>query len=211
MEKDLETLRAALEEPQPYNILYEAFELFTDKRKRTQIELLKECVFDLKRDFNKEFDSFERFKEEQLFAIKERNEQIIELQQNLGQPEEIETPEAHILEDPNHIFEVGTEEIGVEKYLTKEERAKAAEAERIRLEREAMLKGDNVGMRGLKAMMGGTELIFKKEKNPLEQELEREDWMNKPEEEMNEDEKQRYKEFLQKEKDLLEKRKKSWE
>ena len=60
-------------------------------------------------------------------------------------------------------------------------------------------------------MIGGTELVFKKEKNPLEQDLEREDWMNKPEEEMNDDEKMRYKEFLQKEKDMLEKRKKSWE
>jgi len=129
----------------------------------------------------------------------------------LGLPEETETPENHILEDPNHIFEVSQEEIGVVKYLTKEERAKAAEAERIRLEREALLKGDNVGMRGLKEMMGGTELFFKKEKNPLEQELEREEWMDKPEEEMTEDEKMRLKEFQQKEKDLLEKRKKAWD
>lgn len=213
MEKTLEELRAMLSEEkiQAFNILYESFDLFTDKRKRAQIELLKACVFELKKDFNAEFDKFEKKKSEDLFSLSEKNEQIIELQQNLGLPEEIEVPEGHILEKPEHIFEVSQEEIGVVKYLTKEERAKAAEAERIRLEREALLKGDNVGMRGLKEMMGGTELVFKKEKNPLEQELEREEWMDKPEEEMTEDEKMRLKEFQQKEKDLLEKRKKAWD
>ena len=39
-------------------------------------------------------------------------------------------------------------------------------------------------------MMGGNELIMKKEKNKLEEELVREDWMNtKKEEDMTEDEK----------------------
>lgn len=61
------------------------------------------------------------------------------------------------------------------------------EEEKKRLEREAKLKGDTVGQRGLKMMMGG-ELTFKKEKNLLE-EIVREDWMAKPEEEMSEDEK----------------------
>lgn len=215
MEKSLEELRGMLSEDngpiQAYNILYESFDLFTDKRKRAQIELLKECAFELKRDFNREFDKFCNTKQEMLFQLKEKNEAIVELQQNLGLAEETEFPEAHILENPDHIFEVSQDEIGVMKYLTREERRIQDEAERIRLEREALLKGDNVGMRGLKEMMGGTELFFKKEKNPLEQELEREDWMDKPEEEMSEDEKQRYKEFQQKEKDLLEKRKKAWD
>ncbi len=39
-----------------------------------QIELLREVIFELKRDFNKEFDGLERFKEDQLFLIKEKNE-----------------------------------------------------------------------------------------------------------------------------------------
>ena len=64
-------------------------------------------------------------------------------------------------------------------------------------------------MRGLKTMMGGTELIMKKEKNKLQEELVREDWMNtKKEEDMTEDEKQRFAEQLQKEKDLIEKQRK---
>jgi len=44
-------------------------------------------------------------------------------------------------------------------------------------------------------MMGGTELNLKKEKNLMDQELIREDWMNKPTEEMSDDERARLKEF----------------
>lgn len=60
-------------------------------------------------------------------------------------------------------------------------------------------------------MMGGTELIMKKDQNLLESELVREDWMNKPEEEMTEDERQKLREFEQKEKDFKEKQRKAWE
>jgi len=45
-------------------------------------------------------------------------------------------------------------------------------------------------------MYGGTELIMKIDRGGGEQELEREEWMNKPEEEMNEEEKIKYQEFL---------------
>lgn len=60
-------------------------------------------------------------------------------------------------------------------------------------------------------MMGGTELNLKKEKNLMDQELIREDWMNKPVDEMTDDEKARLKEFEQKEKEFKEKQKKAWE
>jgi len=76
---------------------------------------------------------------------------------------------------------------------------------------EKLLQGDNVNQRGLKAMLGGTELILKKDKNELESELVREEWMNKPEEEMNDEERQRFEEFLEKEREFKEKRRKAWE
>jgi hypothetical protein len=57
------------------------------------------------------------------------------------------------------------------------------------------LKGDNVGQRGLKTMLGGTELILKKDKGNIETELIREDWMNKPVEEMTNEEQEKLKEF----------------
>ena len=60
-------------------------------------------------------------------------------------------------------------------------------------------------------MMGGTELNLKKDKATLDQELVREDWMNKPVEEMSDDEKAKFKEFEQKEKEFKEKQRKAWE
>mmetsp|Transcript_23919 Transcript_23919/g.16895 ORF Transcript_23919/g.16895 Transcript_23919/m.16895 type:complete len:114 (+) Transcript_23919:2388-2729(+) len=110
--------------------------------------------------------------------------------------EDLFKPDQHLLERPEHIFEIDLEsDIKVEKYLTKEERAVKEEEERKRREREELLRKDNVGQRGLKAMMGGTDLVMKKDQNLLESELVREDWMNKPQEEMNDDERQKLKEF----------------
>lgn len=57
-----------------FDMLYEPFELFTDVRKRNQIELIKSVVFDLKRTHNTEFFDLEKFKEDSGFAIKEKNE-----------------------------------------------------------------------------------------------------------------------------------------
>ena len=59
--RQLDELRAAIESPNPniYDMLYDALDLYTEKRKRTQIELLNEVVFELKRDFNDEFNELE--------------------------------------------------------------------------------------------------------------------------------------------------------
>lgn len=57
LERELEELKKAIEGPNPniYDLLYDAFELYTDQRKRNQIELIREVIFELKRDFNEEF------------------------------------------------------------------------------------------------------------------------------------------------------------
>jgi len=136
---------------------------------------------------------------------------IQELLDNLKQTEELFEPKSHPLETPETILTVDPSEIRVEKYYTKEERA-AQDAERKRQEeREAALKGDNVGQRGLKTMLGGTELNLKKDKGGEAQELVREDWMNKPFDDMSDDEKAKFKEFEQKEKEFKEKQRKAWE
>ena len=55
-------------------------------------------------------------------------------------------PSSHVLENPEHILTIDVEkEIKVEKYLTKEERAELEEKRKRDEEREAALKGDNVG------------------------------------------------------------------
>lgn len=136
---------------------------------------------------------------------------IQELLDNLKQTEDLFVPTSHPSETPETILTVDPSEIRVEKYYTKEERA-AQEEERKRQEaREAALKGDNVGQRGLKYMMGGTELNLKKDKATMDQELIREDWMSKPFDDMTDDEKAKFKEFEQKEKEFKEKQKKAWE
>jgi len=63
-------------------------------------------------------------------------------------------------------------------------------------EREAALKGDNVGRRGLKSMMGSTELNLKKDKGALDEDMMLpEELASKHVDEYNDDEKQKYKEW----------------
>mmetsp|Transcript_16751 Transcript_16751/g.22593 ORF Transcript_16751/g.22593 Transcript_16751/m.22593 type:complete len:423 (+) Transcript_16751:1113-2381(+) len=209
--RSIDDMKAALETNNIFEFIYEPYELYRDNRKRAQIEFLKEVVFELKRDFNREFEQLEKYKEAQKFAIGEKNEIIQDLLESLNEDVKVEKFEIHDEENPKHIFEIDEEkEITCERVYTAAQRAERAEAERKRLEKEALLQGDNLGQRGLKRMLGGNELIFKKEKNKLEEELVREEWMNKPLEEMNDDEKQRLKEFEQRVTDSREKQRKQW-
>lgn len=173
--------------------------------------MVRQIVFELKKDFNTEFTILEKSKEEAIFKIKEAQDNIDELLENLNEPADTDTAlPTHILEDPNYIFKINPGDITVEKYLTKEEKALALEELRKKEEAEARLKSDNVGRRGLKAMYGGTELIMKIDRGGGDQELEKEEWMNKPEEEMNEEEKIKYNEFLAQLKTQQENKRRGW-
>ena len=119
-----------MDSPNIWDLIYEAYELYSNPHKRMQIELLREVIFELKRDYNKEFDSLERFKEDQIFLIREKNELIKELLLNLKTEDDLFEPETHILENPDHIFDVKESDIKVEKYLTKDERARLDEERR---------------------------------------------------------------------------------
>jgi hypothetical protein len=77
--RGIDELKAAIENPNVYDLLYEPFELYTNKRKRAQIEFLKEIVFELKRDYNEEFLKLKDEKEQRLFEIGEKNETIKDL------------------------------------------------------------------------------------------------------------------------------------
>ena len=48
------------------DIIYEPFELYTEMRKRNQIEIIKNVIFELKKDFNKEFEDLEKNKEDSI-------------------------------------------------------------------------------------------------------------------------------------------------
>jgi len=203
LKRELEILKTEVAETKPieliniYELLYDTFELYTDKRKRFQIEMVKQVIFELKIRFNTEFDNLVKDKNSKKVDIADKQKQIDELLEKLGHPadENTEIP-GHILEDPLHVLaEPMAEEITVERYLTKEEKEEASEKQRKLEEMEANLKKDNVFRRGLKAMYGGTDLVNKIERGSGEEELEREEWMNKPQEEMNEEEKIKYQEF----------------
>jgi hypothetical protein len=96
--KTLEEKKAVLENLGIYDMIYETFELYTDARKRAQIEMLTQVVFELKKEFNKEFKDMERYKEDQLFVINEKNELIRELLNNLKTEEPLLEIEPHEIE-----------------------------------------------------------------------------------------------------------------
>ena len=82
-QRSIDDIKAGLESNNIFEVLYEPYDLYRDKRKRSQIEFLKEVVFELKRDFNKEFETLEKFKNDHIFAIGEKNEQIRDLLESL--------------------------------------------------------------------------------------------------------------------------------
>ena len=65
--------RLAAEEVNMFDLIYEPFDLYTDVRKRNQIELIKGVIFQLKRNFNKEFKELEQYKMDRIFDIREKN------------------------------------------------------------------------------------------------------------------------------------------
>jgi len=67
-------------------MIYEPYDLHRDKRKRSQIEFIKEVVFELKRDFNKEYEMLKKFKNDHIFSIGEKNDQIRDLLESLKEP-----------------------------------------------------------------------------------------------------------------------------
>lgn len=118
LQRSIDDVKAGLETNNIYEVLYEPFELYRDKRKRTQIEFLKEVVFELKRDFNKEFEQLEKFKNDHIFSISEKNEQIRDLQESLNATIEVEKFEQDPIERPEHIFEFHESEVTVERVFT---------------------------------------------------------------------------------------------
>lgn len=60
--EDLKNLLENTDKSNIFDLLYEPYDLYRDKRKRCQIEFLKEVVFELKRDFNEEFKELEKEK-----------------------------------------------------------------------------------------------------------------------------------------------------
>ena len=82
-QRNIDDLKASLESKNIFDYFYEPYDLYRDKRKRIQIEFIKGAVFELKTDFNKEFEGLEKYKNDHLFNIGEKNEQIRDLLESL--------------------------------------------------------------------------------------------------------------------------------
>jgi chromosome segregation ATPase len=175
--------------------LYGALELFTNNRKRNQIVLLHNIIFSIKKEFNREFDKIMAHRQSSVDQLNDKNKRIEEILSELRKDRDIFEAKKNILENAEEkIMKVdGAKEIPFEKFLTREERKRIEEEKRKEEERLKALMSDDAGIRAVKQMMSGT--LEERKENPLDEGLEREEWMNKPTDEMTEEERLKFKEF----------------
>jgi WD40 repeat protein len=83
---------------QDWDNMYGAFELFTTKRKRSQVMFLKNIIFKIKKSFNREFEAFFKNRTKQIEWINEQNILIQELLGRLEKVEENFKPALNIIE-----------------------------------------------------------------------------------------------------------------
>lgn len=100
----------------------------------------------------------------------------------------------NLIEQPDYVLKVSVDEIKIQKYMTKEEKRKMEEERKAEEERLRKLNEDDAGQRALKQMMNNT--LEEKKENPLTEELQREEWMEKPRDQMTEEERAKFDEFL---------------
>ncbi|QDZ19022.1 hypothetical protein A3770_02p15400 [Chloropicon primus] len=193
------------------SLLYPDAKMSHPRRKRLQILMIEELIMEYKDQFNKSHKKHKEHKEGLVDRIgdlskraKELSDEIILLGGTAPEEEmfEIQMSKPEIA---SNFLEVQEGDITVEKYLSPAERQRIAEEEAAEAARRAAQKGDNVGERGLKDMMGGT---LHKAKASEVSELERPEWMDMPPEEMSDEQRKELKEFEHETKVLAEEREK---
>lgn len=182
-------------------LLYEPFELLTNSRRRVHINLLQALTADSRSSFNEFFKTCQGDKRGVIDQIKEKCHRIRAILGELQIEEKVVEPELCPEEDAESVLKVQDKEILAEKWISADERklldeAKAKEEERLR-----QLRENDAGQRALVQMMGGT-LKTKKDLSALEISLDREPWMDLPDEQLTDLQRQALKEFEEKEKAL---------
>ena len=192
-------------------LLYPDAKMSHPRRKRLQILMIEELIREYKDAFNKTHKQHKDHKEGLVDRIgdlfkraKELSDEIIALGGSYPEEEMFEI-QMNKQEISDTFLTVQHSDIGVEKYLSPAERQRIAEEEAAEAARRAAQKGDNVGERGLKDMMGGT---LHKAKASEVDELVRPEWMSMPPEEMSDEQKKEVKEFETHVKLLMEEREK---
>jgi WD40 repeat protein len=187
-------------------LLYDQFELLSPVAKRHQIILLKDCIYSIKENFNKEFDEILQLKSVEISRIQEKNARIKKIAQDLKLDEEIIVPTLDSDEEPERLLTVTDKEIKVERYISPEEKERLEKAAKEEEERKLREMGDNWRERGLDMMMGGRLEINTEEE--LFKDLPRPDFMDKDPVDLTEDEIRLKHDFEKKEAAWLEEREK---
>lgn len=104
-------------EPTPENqtLLFNAFDLKSNERRRIQSTILGECIQDIKVQFNEKFKETARAKQDEIGKIEEKNERIALILAQLGTTEDIYHPELDQDEIPESIITVNDSEVKIEK------------------------------------------------------------------------------------------------
>ena len=137
------------------NMFYSQFELFTVEQKWYQIILIQDALYKIKSNFNVEFEQIMQRKYQEIAKIKEKNQRLRQIYDDLSQDKPIPEPRFGDAENPELLFEVEDSEIAVAKWLTAEQRREREEAEAELARRRELEKLDNWRERGLLDMMGG--------------------------------------------------------
>uniref|UniRef100_H3AEI8 Cilia- and flagella-associated protein 43 n=1 Tax=Latimeria chalumnae TaxID=7897 RepID=H3AEI8_LATCH len=186
--------------------LYSQFELFTKEEKINQIVLLQNIICEVKKTFNREFDTVFRQKEQEVVRVKERNQRIQEIMSDLELNEKIWLPGFTDDEKPERSLVVDDSEIKVEKFLTPEQKAKAEEQARIEEERRLEVEDQHCRLRTSTVGWGGG--LCKRKTNIIVFEIPPPPCVSKPETEWAEEDRRQFREYEKKVKELSEEREK---
>ena len=201
----------AKEDSSNSEMAYAELELYTPRRRISQMYFLADKVLALKHEFNNKVKRALELKHSEWDLIKERNARINEIIEEIEEDLQPGVGSTHTYvpdtaamrraiftvdfdrsEDPENVLNVADDEIKVEKVLTKMEREAAEAARQKELEAERRAAANDAPRRALQDMMNGT-LERKKERRPI---LLKEEWMlSIPEGEMTDEQVKNLREF----------------
>ena len=92
-------------------LLYNQFELFNREQKWIQISLIQECIFKIKENFNKEFETIMQRKVQEIARIKEKNQRLKQIYQDLNEDKQLDEPALGDSESPENLFKVRDDEV----------------------------------------------------------------------------------------------------
>ena len=120
-----------------------------------QITLIQEAIYNIKENFNKEFELIMQRKNQEIAKIKEKNMRLKQIYTDLNENKQLIEPKFGDAENPELLLEVRDEEVTVEKYLTPEQQKLLDEKLAEEARKRELERLDNWRERGLMDMMNG--------------------------------------------------------